>query len=451
MNLMTFSSLYTWRPLLNAGEVATWFAQHGFRSVMAPANMHVTICYSKQTLWWERAGAAPVHIVVSGGRRTVEQLGKEGAVVMRFESSDLQNRHRQFRDAGASHDFPSYLPHVTISYIKPRIDFERHPIPPFPGDLVFGPEVMETIVSGGWTPDPSKEVATVDLLDKAVVARIPAVIKARPQEASGRRIVEVEASCEDVDYDGDVVLQKGLLDSGDSFVASGHLDIDHYSEFGARLGIPDPSSYIVGRPLDVRKAANGRTFVEGEIRKALGGQFDPVRNRFDEFWASLQSDPPVQWYSSIYGFPTDYDDCTTGFCDRSTGATRLVIKAIDWRSLAFTRTPKNTGLKSPTRIVTAKAFLAELVKAMPPQAGLPTTMQDVWNAGACQKCMVHTAPSLLGYRQHFAKCCGWPSGVADLCAHAVMHKHGMRRAFGDTEPGFTPSPSAGSPAAMTGG
>lgn len=285
-----------------------------------------------------------------------------------------------------------------------------------------------------------------DFLERAIIARIPAILKALPVDTTGRRIVEVEASTETVDFDGDVVLQSALLASANTFVATGHLDIDHLSELGARMGIPDPSSFIVGRPMAVTDLGGGRTFVKGEISRANDGKFDPAANRFDEFWSSLQRDPPVMWFSSIYGFPTDLDDCTKGACG-SSGATRYLIKSIDWRSLAFTRSPKNLALTSPTRIVTAKSYMAELAKSfssstfeptVPPTmqgmqgppvgVQLPNTMADVWARKSCAVCGVDSFPSLFGYRSHFAKCMGYPEGAADLFAHAVMHRHRMSRA-----------------------
>lgn len=267
-----------------------------------------------------------------------------------------------------------------------------------------------------------------DFLDRAVIATFPAVIKAFNMAADGRRVVEVAASTEMVDLDGDVVLQSALLGSANSFVAKGHLDLDHKSELGDRMGISDPLSYIVGRPLEVTAGPNKTTLVKGEISRALDGNSDPRNNRYDEFWASLQRDPPVVWFSSIYGFPTDIDDCTAKSCG-TTGAKRWLIKSIDWRSLAFTRSPKNTALDSPARIVTAKSFMAEAMKArkLPPTVELPNTVEDA--AQPCPNCEVHKAPSLLGYRHHFAICKGLPEGPSDLLAHACMHKHNMRRSM----------------------
>ena len=271
-----------------------------------------------------------------------------------------------------------------------------------------------------------------DPIDGAITYRMPVLVKARPEEAGGRRILEVEASCEAVDYDGDVILQEALMSSAEAFVATGHLDLDHMSEFGHRLGIPDPASYIIGRPLEVKALPDRRTWVLCEIAKARDGQIDPARNRYDEFWLSLQREPPVIWYSSVYGYPVDLEDCASGAC-RSSGATRYVIKSMDWRSLAFTRTPKNEALTGAARIITAKSKLVELAKSLradgfnaplPP----PNSMADLWTDAAepCPNCGVHKAPSLLGYRYHLEKCAGYTPGMADIGAHAMMHRHAMR-------------------------
>lgn len=199
-----------------------------------------------------------------------------------------------------------------------------------------------------------------DPFDSAVVLMMPTIVKAREPTSDGRRIVEVQASTEEVDLDGDVILQSALMGSAASFVQNGHLDLDHYSEFGQRLGIPDPASYILGRPLEVKALSGNRTSVVGEIRKSIDGKVDTFRNRYDDFWESLRSSPPVQWYSSVYGYPKPgmVDDCSEEMCQL--GATRLLIRGFDWRSLAFTRNPKNTALTGAAKIVMAKSFTANL-------------------------------------------------------------------------------------------
>jgi len=198
-------------------------------------------------------------------------------------------------------------------------------------------------------------------LDRAITMQIPCLIKARPPESNGRRIVEVSCSSETVDLDGDIVLQSALLGAASKFCSTGHLDIDHFSEIGYQIGIPDPAAYIIGRPLEVKSLPGNCTSVIGEISRPVHAKH-AVRHQSDIFWESLQRDPPVQWYSSIFGYPTSWDDCAgnDGACG-CMGATRFVIKAIDWRSLAFTRSPKNTALKGAARIVMAKSLVADLM------------------------------------------------------------------------------------------
>jgi hypothetical protein len=302
-----------------------------------------------------------------------------------------------------------------------------------------------------------------------IIVELPALIKARVE--NGRRLVEVEASCEEVDSEGDVILQKALLESADSFIKSGHLDIDHISELGARLGVPDPLSWIIGRPTEVKNLGNGRTSVVGEISRASDGVHNPRANKFDAFWDSLTaSDPPVKWRASIYGFPVSGEtvDCRTEACDSH--ATRYMVKRIDWRSLAFTKNPVNTKIKGYAQIVTAKAFVNMLLgKSLPEtpndvmlglngdggnQSGTPATLDPTsdptistsmagvpgmvyaskmpgnmeellgqYHYHMMPKCShVGGGNSMAGFKSHFMGCCGAEEHQADILARALMYE-----------------------------
>ena len=300
----------------------------------------------------------------------------------------------------------------------------------------------------------------------AVLLDIRAIIKAETT-ADGRRLVSVEASSEDVDSQGDVVLQSALLNSSASFIASGHLDIDHISELGDRLGIPNPLSYIVGQPLEVRDLGGGRTEVLGEISRHPDGSHDPNTRQYDAFWESLQAVPSVRWRASIFGYPIAemVEDCQNKAC--STGATRFVIKGIDWRSLAFTRNPINTSLNGFAKIISAKSHVEALIKSrvlykqtqtlapgsadgvaaipdnVPPMHNassvpvvptlgqripmdLPKGMDELVGqherhiaSGDCPH--GDTFPSTMGFSRHFSECCGADPQVAEIHARALMH------------------------------
>lgn len=185
---------------------------------------------------------------------------------------------------------------------------------------------------------------------------IPAIIKS--EMINGDRIIEVQASSEEVDQEGDVILQKALLDSAPYFIATGHLDIDHISELGHRYGIKNPESYIIGKPLEVIDKGKGHTYVKSKIYKNADNENNPKLYTYDMVWASLHTDPPTQWSASIFGYPKSdaFVDCSEEFCE-GTNATRYLVKGMDWHSLALTKNPVNNTLKGFARIVKANTFM----------------------------------------------------------------------------------------------
>jgi hypothetical protein len=303
----------------------------------------------------------------------------------------------------------------------------------------------------------------------AVIVSIPAIVKAH-QEKSGKRVLEVEASNEAMDDEGDVIAQKALLDSADVFVKNGHIDIDHISELGHRLGISNPESYIIGRPTEVKDLGDGRTGVVAEIRRSADGSHDPIRNKYDAFWDTMVSEPPVLWRASIYGFPDESGviDCRESKCD--SGATRYHITKMQWCSLAMTRNPVNTNIKGFAKIISAKAYIQALLKSnqsttplamfmsdsgldIPPQVppfdmggGMPFVENSMANGGPAAASAPFPSPRNLtdaigqyhthlkkdcafsqglnttpGFKAHFENCCGMHPDIAELFAHALMH------------------------------
>lgn len=410
-------TLYVSRHVENAHEILAWFRAQGLSPLVPPEELHVTVAFSRKPLDWDAPGPAAEFVNVPPlSERTIERLGPKGALVMKFMSGDLVTRWEQFRLCGASWDWPGYQPHITLTY-QADLALPIDHIRPYPGMIQFGPEIFAELNTDWAVVEKSRNI------DEALMIALPVIVKART--SGPRRIIEVEASNETVDFDGDVILQRALLDSAPSFLARGHLDLDHLSEFGQRMGIPDPASYIIGRPLEVKNLGEGRTGVVGEIRRSLDGSVDTKRNRYDDFWESMQSKPPVNWQASVYGFPKPgmIRDCREEICE--SGATRFLVEGFDWCSLALTKNPKNLGLKGSARIVTAKSMMTELAKSfgMTPPIQPPRSMGELWAARTCLLCRAHVHPSTVGYREHFSKCLGMGDAEADIYAHAIMHKH----------------------------
>lgn len=145
--------LYVHRRLVNASDLIEWAKGQGFTSLIEPDDLHVTIAYSKKRVNWFAIDAFGSYreklIVGPGGARLVERMGDGSAVALCFQSPDLQWRHREIIEAGASWDYPSFIPHITLTYDASAVDLAK--VQPYQGRLIFGPETFETIETG-WKP-----------------------------------------------------------------------------------------------------------------------------------------------------------------------------------------------------------------------------------------------------------------------------------------------------------
>ena len=134
--------LYVSRKLLNTKEFTDWAKSQGFTDIAD--DLHVTVLYSRNPVDWMAMGedywGNNEFVIGKGGPRIVEKLGD--AVVLSFYSDSLKWRHSRMVDAGASHDYPEYQPHITITY---NGDIDLADIEPFQGELKFGPELFEAL------------------------------------------------------------------------------------------------------------------------------------------------------------------------------------------------------------------------------------------------------------------------------------------------------------------
>lgn len=146
--LTVSKTLYANRPLLNVDEIREWAKSQGFTSTLGEDDMHVTIAYSKEKFDWEPFEPQNNKLTIKHGERKIEQFGD--ATVLTFTSKTLSARWKEFRKAGASWDFPHYIPHITISYETSELDLKN--IKPFTGDLIFGPESLKE-VQESWADD----------------------------------------------------------------------------------------------------------------------------------------------------------------------------------------------------------------------------------------------------------------------------------------------------------
>lgn len=136
--------LYVSRKLKNGKALAAWARSIGLDPIDAD-EMHVTVLYSRTAVDPIKMGESWNEEIKinAGGPRAVEVFGK-GVAVLQFPSWSLESRHREMVELGASHDWPEYLPHVTVAAAVPE-GWDASKIVPYSGPLEFGPEIFEPI------------------------------------------------------------------------------------------------------------------------------------------------------------------------------------------------------------------------------------------------------------------------------------------------------------------
>lgn len=140
-----FSPLYVYRPVQPATATKLKAFAKSIGITTPVPDMQVTELYSKTPVdWFEMAGEgwdSEELRVQPGGPRFVERFGD--AIVLRFDSPVLRYRNAAMIERGASSDYESYNPHVTLGYGFPDIDLAQ--VEPFVDELLFGPEIFEPI------------------------------------------------------------------------------------------------------------------------------------------------------------------------------------------------------------------------------------------------------------------------------------------------------------------
>lgn len=76
--------------------------------------IHSTICYSRVNIPYVTASGS--FEVASSGRLEVWDTQDGRVLVLVLDSDYLTFRHNYARAIGATHDFPDYTPHITLSY-----------------------------------------------------------------------------------------------------------------------------------------------------------------------------------------------------------------------------------------------------------------------------------------------------------------------------------------------
>ena len=145
---MNKSPLYVCRYLSkeSAQDVSEVAKEIGLKDLVPINKMHTTIVYSSKEVEWSPDMADQDDLLVGGLILFIELSGHP---VIALSSMELQNRHYNLNASlEASYDFPTYTPHVTMSYttFQPEFTFKgRGKAIILPKPIVFTKEVWEPL------------------------------------------------------------------------------------------------------------------------------------------------------------------------------------------------------------------------------------------------------------------------------------------------------------------
>ena len=242
------------------------------------------------------------------------------------------------------------------------------------------------------------DASFIPVEDAGLLAAVPAYLsigdmfKASPVVEGGDRFIYLEASNETLDQQNEIVLAKALSDSSDYYLKFGNLDIDHYTQIGARSGIPNYEMFEIGRPVEVA-VRGGSTFVKGHIYSGTG----QAAEKANAFWSSLVDVKPAQrWYPSVGGAVI----AKSIVIDPETKNKKAVINKVRWSNIGFSKTPVNANLSTVSTIpfgALAKSLCVDggwdFLKAV--EAGYGTDSASLSGGGALRKQSLE--PNLLSY------------------------------------------------------
>ncbi|MDR1626501.1 MAG: hypothetical protein LBT33_08155 [Spirochaetia bacterium] len=169
-------------------------------------------------------------------------------------------------------------------------------------------------------------------------------------DENGNFIFEVEASNENLDLQGQTVLQQALLGSKEHFLENGVISYDHLHKRRGTGGevIPD-TAMIIGEPIDV-KTDGKRTIVVGKLYRSNETARDIIKKL---------KDGSTRIRASVGGiFPKVVRDAKTGI---------EKIVSVLWNDLALTFAPVNPTV-SPVDFARGMSSF-EFVKALAAQSG----------------------------------------------------------------------------------
>lgn len=122
---------------LSKDALRNWAITNKIPNPLESKDLHCTVIYSRKGIPEAKHYdmELPINAKTSGLKIFKQQNGKN-CVVVTIKSEDLSTHHDTIMDKyGATYDFDSYIPHITLSYDIGDLDIKKYKFPVM--DIVF--------------------------------------------------------------------------------------------------------------------------------------------------------------------------------------------------------------------------------------------------------------------------------------------------------------------------
>jgi len=124
-------------------KLVDWIKENEIVEPVDTEDLHITTTYSKVDPEQEIIPSEKNNIKLDHKQFSIATYGR--ALVIEVESKDLETIHKAAIDSGASYDYATYKPHITVSY---NAEANENNIPllfPPDFDIVLSHEVVEPL------------------------------------------------------------------------------------------------------------------------------------------------------------------------------------------------------------------------------------------------------------------------------------------------------------------
>lgn len=142
---------YGARPTKDTCEaILDFMSDHKIPNPITEDLIHCTVCYSRVWCGEQALGPLDPHWAGKFNGYNVWPTAPDpdqdptSVLTIGFHCPEMHDRHHHLRRNGATHDFPDFQPHLTLSYDVGK-DYEKGELAPYGGPILFHHEYSEPL------------------------------------------------------------------------------------------------------------------------------------------------------------------------------------------------------------------------------------------------------------------------------------------------------------------